>query len=305
MAWQLMAAAVALPALQGIMGSRSSSKNAKAAMAAAQQNAAMASMVGEWNAKSIMDLAEFNIKLGNLASDIEKKQIRAVADRNMELRLITAEYNAGLLEKEAGYLYQALDLDLEMLSHEVDKIVGGNQAQFAANGLVVGEGITVDAEIDVRTQEALQKFIMRTNADNNATRILNEAALTRWNGQVEAQTIGWEAELNTFNVTANRLMTNMGTYSQASYDATMAVRNSYLQAQGIMSQGAATSSAWKADASSKLWSGLMNAGGTALKAWGASSPTTTKLPSTSGNSNLFTTSSGYLKPSVSLGNMQL
>jgi hypothetical protein len=246
-------------------------------------NAQRALDTGKWNADSIIDMARLNMEVGTFASSLEVNEIMALAEYNADLRLMTSEYDAKLLEQDANLIYQTLGLNEYLLETEVNKIVASSQARFAANGLVVNEGTAADVTIDQRTQEAMQKFIYRLNADNNAKRILNEAALTRWNGEVEAETIMWEAKINASDVINDRLFENLGTYSQAAYDASNEIMNANLRAQGILDESVAQAGSYSNAASSAIWSGLFGAGVTAASIWGASN--TGGTPSVGGGSS--------------------
>jgi len=273
MAWPIIAAiaiSVASKIAGGMTGASSLSSNAQTAMDVGASNAQAALNVGKWNADAIIDMAKINMELGTFSSMLEVSEIMAVAEYNAELRTTTAEYDALLLEKEADLIYQELGLNEYLLESEVDKIVASAQARFAANGLVINEGTAADVTIDQRTQEAMQKFIYRVNADNNANRILNEAALTRWNGEVEAQSLMWEAKINASSVINSQLIENLGTYSQSSYDAANEIMNANLQAQSILTDAAAQASSYTKAASSAMWGGLFGAGGSAASIWGSS-----------------------------------
>lgn len=279
--WPLVVATVASAIFQGISSSNAAKSQAEVAAATAAKNAQLALDAGKWNYDSILNAAGIQMQLGNLSAEVTVNTIMATAEYNADLRIQTAEYNALLLEKEAEEVYQTFELDSLLLEQQMDQVVGDQQAQFAANGIVLGEGSAFNAMVDTRTQEALQRFVLRTNAYNNATSILNEAAITRWNGQAEAASIMYDAKVQSYTTLSSQLIENMGTYAQALYDATSAQYNANLQAQQILAGGGSTVTSLNNAASQAVWTGLANAVSSGVSTYSKTSTTSQNLDTTS------------------------
>lgn len=254
----------------GVIGSNSAKKNAKIAEQLGIYNATLTMNTASQNAESIMDLANLNVRLGTMSNLSNTQVMVALAEHNARLREFTSEYDARLLENEVKTIYDALELDEYLFDQQIDQLVGKSKVQYAHNGWAIDSGTALGYRVDQRTQAELEKFVMRYNADVSANRIMNEAAITRWNGFAEAQTIRFEAKANSKLSILNQMFSNVQTMGQATYDSFTTMMNANLQAQGIIAESQAQGQFYRNRASSELISSLFSAAGSAASVFGSS-----------------------------------
>ena len=85
------------------------------------------------------------------------------------------------------------------------------EANQAASGTLMGVGSNAQVLIDQKTQEELDKFIVKHNADIQASRIQNAKAQNLWLGEMEMLKIGYEGQVSAGVAQANANLQAMGT----------------------------------------------------------------------------------------------
>ena len=211
----------------GQIAQQTANANAALQQQAGQRNAQMITQFGAFNAGLAMQAGQYNAALTMREGRINADLIKRVATFNATAQSQISEYNASLLEQEVDYVWEAADLDITQLEQRRAVTVGTAEANFAASGVVMGQDSPADVVADLNTQFEMDKLIIRHGADREATRYLDAAAKSRWEGTVTAQQILYEAELGAY-----------GSVTNANLRAAGISMNAGLQAAGIMGQAA-------------------------------------------------------------------
>jgi hypothetical protein len=154
----------------------------------------------------------YNAELALLQGELEASRQLSTAYYNAEVIQQTTEYNNNLLDNELAILWDKVDLDINLLGQQRAVERGEIRAAQSASGVVMDYGSYADVMIDSKTQQALDEFIVRHNADVTASKIENTKAQNEWKGAMEAMRVAWEGEKA----------------------AMISMTNSQLQAQSIM-----------------------------------------------------------------------
>lgn len=119
---------------------------------------------------------------------------------NANMIKATTKYNNSLLDYEEELLWEQMDLDIELLERQRARERGTMKATQSASGTVMGEGSNAEVIIDQRTQEALDAFVVRRNADIEAKKIANKQAQNTWQGEMAIQKTLYQGQLQNFSV---------------------------------------------------------------------------------------------------------
>ena len=190
--------------------------NANGQMAAGKINAALAIKAGEINAQTELMVADFN-----------SRQIEMIAAYNSSIIGATALYNDSLLEDELDMMYEAMDLDLLLMDNQRAVERGAIEGQQAGSGVVMGQDSAAEVLIDSETQGALDAFVVRHNADQEARKISNARAKGIWEAQMSLHQTHWQGQMESF-----------ATRTNAQFRASNIMANAGLQAQGALANAA-------------------------------------------------------------------
>jgi hypothetical protein len=180
-------------------------------------------------------LSMYNAELAMLQGKLEASKQLSTAYFNADLIQQTTEYNNNLLDNELTLLWDKVDLDINLLGQQRAVERGEIRAAQSASGVVMDYGSYADVMVDSKTQQALDEFIVRHNADVTASKIENTKAQNAWKGAMEAIKVSWEGEKA----------------------ATISMANSQLQAQSILFGGAMNYMSGSQSAMNKWNSGMI------------------------------------------------
>ena len=286
MAWQL-AAAAALTAASAIVGHNSAKKQNEAQAAANTWNASMGYSTALGNIQASNMIGRFNAMAATQAGRISAQAYMAGAEMNADIIRATAAYNDSLLATEEEQLWDALELDVELMRNERLRERGTMLAIQSVSGTVMGTGSNADAVTDQMTQEALDLFVMRHNADIGAADLLNARAQGLWEADMQAKKVMWEGQLASITTQANA---NMGAASQLATTAISGAANLISATNARDSQMASGSLQYAQNnmqAQSNLVTGLFGAAQTGIAAYysgtSAGASTTTSAGATGTN----------------------
>lgn len=179
-------------------------------------------------------IAAANAKSVQAGAKVKAELIENEALFNVGMIEATTNYNSSLLDYEEELLWEQMDLDLSLLERQRARERGSIKAQQSASGTVMGEGSNAEVIIDQKTQEALDSFVVRRNADIAARKISNKQAQSEWQGQMAIQKTLWQGQLQ-----------QASAFSQASGQAASIIAQSNISAAaGKISAGFARDSAW-------------------------------------------------------------
>ena len=266
MAWQL-AAAAALTVASAIVGHNSAKKQNEAQAAANTWNASMGYSTALGNIQASNMIGRFNAMAATQAGRISAQAYMAGAEMNADIIRATAAYNDSLLATEEEQLWDALELDVELMRNERLRERGTMLAIQSVSGTVMGTGSNADAVTDQMTQEALDLFVMRHNADIGAADLLNARAQGLWEADMQAKKVMWEGQLAAITTQANA---NMGAASQLATTAISGAANLISATNARDSQMASGSLQYAQNnmqAQSNLVTGLFGAAQTGVAAY--------------------------------------
>jgi len=245
-------------------------RNAKLADEWAQYNAAIAAGVGRANAQAASNFANVNAAMVMMGAQAEAAMASQMAAYNAGIRLQVAEYNARMIENEIPVLWDQANLDIFNLGQEMDQLVGSNRAMYGASGVRLDEGTPLDVEVSNRTQEAMEVAIIRHNADVSAARLVDQAAKSRWEGQVEAGQIMYEGRMSGALSLARGTMQAGGILAQGSYDSAMLKYNAAVNSRQITMGGRIKAADYRAAGDRALVDGLFHSASQGASMWAAS-----------------------------------
>lgn len=282
-AWIIPAIMAGISLTQGYAGSVSGKRNANAARAWGAYNAAMARRYSNFNAQSIEEIAKVNSLLLSSTAETNAKVTEALAQYNATLRVQTSEYNAQLLEKEAELVWQAEKLDQVIFARQAELLQKDTRARFASSGIDVNNGSPVDYMVDQATQLHLESFIIRHNADIQAGKLLDAAALGRWQGEAEASAMMYEGAMNSQSLTTQASIQISQLNAQAAYDAVIERFSGEVRASQILSDAEWKASQYRQEGLMSLLTGLFQGASWGSKSYGLFSEYDSDSTSTTGS----------------------
>ena len=269
MAWPvvLAIASMAMQVGAGVAGKKAAKNQAAWNDYYARENAAAARETGKWNADVVKQTAEFNNALAMSVTGMEVESTLAIAKYNAALRVSLADYNAEVLENEAKYVAESADLDVDLLNLATKQYIGSARNSYAGAGIRLDEGTTKDMIVDARTQQELQTFIIRHNADVEMTRLVNASSMGRWQGEMEAATILFDAKMTGQTALAKTQLGVLSSTMQAETDSAMIAVNTANQVQKIITTGQWDSMQLNASGNQAMLQGLVNGGSSLTTAY--------------------------------------
>lgn len=256
-----------LSLLQGSVGYDAGKRNAKAMRSWGAYNAAQARRFSEFNADSIRALADINIALLETSTEINVNITEALAQYNATLRVQASEYNAQLLEKEAELVWQAQELDQALFQRQADILKKDTRAKFAASGVEINTGSPVEFMVDQSTQLYLESFIIRHNAEIQMGKLLDAAALGRWQGEAEAAALLFEGSMQSLSIETQKDIQVSNLSAQAAYDVAMERFSGSIRSYQILSDAKWKASQYEQEGIMSLISGLFQGASWATKAY--------------------------------------
>lgn len=252
---------------QSIWGSSIQEQNAEVAAEWAAYNAAQAQQTAEFNATAIEELAAVNSNLIYTSAENSAVITESLAKFNAALRVQVAEYNAQLLEKEAALVWEAQELDQIIYAREAERTIKDIRAGFASRGVEIAVGSPVDYVVDQATQAKLESFVIRHNADIQMTKLLDAAALSRWEGQAAAAAIVYESQLTALSTRTQGKLDATMVDIQGAYDAAMTRFNGTTESYQILQEGLWQSSQYSQAATQTLITGLFQGTASLIQAY--------------------------------------
>lgn len=266
-AWVIPVVMAGLSMVQGWAGNAQQRSNAKAAEAWGVYNASIAKKFAEFNADSIERLAAVNSAFVFESAETNASVVEAIAQYNATLRVQTAEYNAQLLEKEAALVWDAQELDQEIFWRSAEQLQKETRATFASSGVEINTGSPVDYVVDQRTQAKLESFVIRHNAEIQMEKLLDAAALGRWQGEAEAAAMIYEGNMEALTIRSQGALDSSQINVQGAYDALMTRFSGEVRAEQIISESKWQASQYTASGVQSLLTGLFQGASWGSKAY--------------------------------------
>lgn len=243
--------------VQAISGYMSAKAAGAQARAAAQYNAQQSMASGLANATNTEHFAEYNANTVLSSANTNSEIIRKVANHNAKVQTMVAEYNTSLLEGTIGQVLSDAELDLNQFTKGRMQQIGHQTAVYAASGIMLGDGQSLDtAIIDARTELDMDRLIMSRNVEATVGKLKDEQAKGTWQGQVAAQQLMFEGEVNAFN-TLNDATTKANTIiKQGYYDASNQRYGATVNANSSLYTGAQQSAQMDTKANQALLDGM-------------------------------------------------
>ena len=253
--WWMAAAA----AVSAVASASSASKSAKAQAQAAAYNAQTSFSTDITNLQLSSRINQMNIDTAFATSDFQNELAESAATFAADTIKFTALHDDLLYEEDIKSVWAQNNLDTELLEQQRLRERGQMVAQQAASGTVVGQGSNADAVVDQMTQEAMDKFILRTGAHVKAAQITNQRVQSLWKAEQEVSRITYQTNLDKIaNKTSTLLKT--GAMSTQSYlESVVGLENANARLNTSSSSIAGASSAASAKINSDLFSGLFSA----------------------------------------------
>ena len=266
-AWVIPAVMAGISLIQGLSGSAQAKRNAELAMEWGEYNAAQARRYADFNARSILAVSSINSQMVGFESEMNAAITTEIAKYNAALRVQTAEYNAQLLEREAELVWNQQELDQAIWKRESERAMKQTRAKFGSSGIEVNVGSPIDYMVDQSTQAKLESFIIRHNADIQMGKLLDAAALGRWEGEREAANMVFQAQLENLSLTTTAALKQNQINVQGAYDAVMARYSGEMQANQILFEAQWQAAEYTMSGMNSLLAGLFQGGSWAAKSY--------------------------------------
>lgn len=236
-----------VPAVLGIISTISQNNQARTQnqnqLAWGQYNTQMQYNTAMGNIGMQTKLAGFNFGLTKAAAGMQSK-IAAMqynlAEQSAEFEMAkaayngslianTTKYNNSLLDADIANLWESMDLDIRLLSNQRE-VERGQIAVHSFQGVVKEGDSFEDVMVDSLTQQYLDETAIKQGATRKVEEINNTIAKNLYEGQLKIQQIGWEGQINRFNIMqgaranyANAMMSSANTLMQgaANYAGSM------------------------------------------------------------------------------------
>ena len=231
-----------------------------------------------YNAITNFNVAVDNINAQNALARHNARAIMAADKASGKLRMATAELNATIIEDVTAYkdklideelalMWEASDLDQELLANQRAVERGDIVANQAASGTIIGEGSNASVVMDQMTQEAMDLTVVRHNADIAAAEINNKKATNLWEGSMEASKIRWEGQAGALISSYNAAVQASSIVTEAKISGNANKRSAGFALQsGLLGSNNIKNSA-DANASNNLTNGLFGATSQAVGAY--------------------------------------
>lgn len=225
------------------------------------------------NIRSQMNLTRVNAMFAMRAGAAQTGVIAAQARYNAQMIYATTMYNDELLERELELMWDGTELTLEQLEDQRAVERGAIVANQAASGTVIGEGSNAEVIIDQKTQEAMDAFIIRHNADIQASNITNARTQGLWQGQAQSQRVIFEGQLQAASVMNNAIASAAGGLATSAISGMANLKSADYALRAGMSQGDIYQMQGNQAAQNNLFQGLFSAAGQGISAYYAQART--------------------------------
>lgn len=219
------------------------------------------------NIDSAVSLASMNAALMLGMQETKSTLIRKTAAFNADMIRATSQYNDLLFEEEVADVYEALELDQEMLHLQRARERGAIEASQSASGTLMGVDSNADVIIDQMTMEALDSFIIQRNADKKAKEILNARARSAWEGEMTAQKIIWEGDVEAMSSGLNARAQAAGSLIEAGITANANRMSAKYQLNSGLLSGQNTFSANQTQINNSFAQGMFGAVGQGIETY--------------------------------------
>lgn len=243
--------------LFGAFSSKSSAEKANAAQLAWNRYNAQVQYANDiTNIQTQSYIDNLNIEAILSSAQIAQTLDTALVEYNKQVVTDTALYNDLLYQADIEAVWKAANLDIELLTQQRARERGTMEATQSSSGTVMGEGSNADAIIDQMTQEALDKFIIKTGADDKVAQITNARAQSLYAAEQQVKQLEFEGMISSLkNSTSTALQAaTLQTSSYLKTSADTATANNNLQAG--LTGASVTSSTNSISINSNFLSGL-------------------------------------------------
>lgn len=251
MAWWFIAASLA----SSLLSNNSSGDTDRSY---ANYNAGKTLEAGGANAYSTRAVAGLNSQMSLLAGQTEANSLILMADYNSAVKSLLGDKNAQILENEANIVWQQAGLDVKQLEDTFSRQKGEMQVGYAASGVIMNQDSPLDAVVDAQTKHEMDVFVVKHGADIQANKLLDAAARSRWEGNMEAQSIAFEGRMNAIRAVGNATLRSLGYQAQGAIDAESILYNASVDSDRIKHGGYAQGDYADSKADSDMWSGIFN-----------------------------------------------
>jgi len=208
-----------------------------------------------------------NAAAGAQLAGFNAKQTMEVARYNADLKLIIGEYDAKLQEDEAYNIWKANDLDVMQKEQEFSKQMGLTEVHQGASGVIMGQDSMLDVLVDQQIQNDLDLMVIKHSADMQAQKMLDGAARSRWDGQMAADQIMYEGQVNSQATLVNASIQNSTALAQAKINIGMMEHNALVSSQRTWYEGQMGFTSHTQQGQQQMTSGMFQAGSTMMSGY--------------------------------------
>lgn len=241
-------------------------------------NAIQIERAGATNAQKRREMAGLNSDLLLQSTAFNIGQDFQIDQYNANLKSFLGDYNASLLEDEARYVWEAADLDILQRDNVFARELGQLKTGYGASGVMMNQDSPLTAQIDAKTQHAMDVMVVRYNADTQAKKILDAAAKSRWEGNMAAQSIMYQGNINSATKYGNAALQSAGILTQGGIDADMTLYNTAIQKNQTQMSGNIFQQSWESKDNQAMATGLFQGATTVASAYGRNKEPATTTP---------------------------
>lgn len=233
-----------------------------------EYNAEVAQENAAFNAAAIEELGWINNQFLQLSTEAQAVATEELGIFNASLRILAAEQNTQLLEKEAGLVWEKQGLDQFLLGQEVSKVIAASRNAYAGAGIEVNVGAPVDLLIDQKTQAALESHVIRYNAEIAMDKLLDAAAIGEWEAEMEATSIIYSAKSSADLMRTNAEIAGIQNSIQTAFDVFIINKTGDATSASVLHSASNQANQIVARGNQLMINGLFNAGTSLANEWG-------------------------------------
>lgn len=217
-------------------------------------------------------IAGVNASMALAAGQINASVALKTSKLNAQIIGATALYNDALMEEEEKVMWDAMELDLELMENERAVERGAILADQAASGVVMGQDSHADVITDQKTQEALDAFVVRHNADISAAKISNARAKGLWEADMAIKKTIYDGQMSAWSSTANAGLKAAGIAATAKISALAGTMSANSRRTSGLAGASMTYSQNRTDITNGFVNGLFSAASSGAQSYYAQKP---------------------------------
>jgi hypothetical protein len=275
-----------------VVAAASMAASAASASASAKGAAVQNQIQSDWNrynAQTAYNTDTANLELQSAITDVNLATLQTSSDigldvadtvdtYNKSLIRDTAVYNDLLYEQDIEDLWTQHGLDVEVLTLQRARERGEMVANQSAPGTTIGEGSNADVVVDQMAQENLDKFILKTGADIQASKIMNARAQSLYEAEQAVKKISYEGRIRRIETEVSTALRSTSIVAESTLNLLAGSQSALGRLNSGLSGASVQAASNAAQIRSDFTSGMIGAVGKGVSTYAAGKTPVAKTP---------------------------